>query len=206
MVTALNTALTAGARAGGDTSASVVVGRIKNLAANGAIIYADPALAASFTTSRRRLGARELTTATLQVDFKAVFTSPSAAVSFGAVLAASPGTFASTVAPLLAASGGAFTGVTASSMTTTVTSVPPAPPAAPAATAAEGLSTAGVIAIAVVLGGGGFILIICGYFFFIRGKKPVDDDGGKDAPSGGLTVRAVGSSPRSPKVAPHSDA
>ena len=201
MVTALEAALTEGAKAT-DPGASVVVGRIKNLAANGAVIYANPALAASF---QRRLGARALTTATLQVDYRAVFTSPSAAVSFGAVLTAGSPAFATAVATSLAASGGAFTGFTASSMTTIVTSAPPAPPAAPAATAAEGLTTAGVIALAVVLGGGGFILIVCGYFFFIRGKKPADDGGGKDAPSGGLTVRAVGSSPRSPKVAPQSN-
>ena len=200
MVTALNTALTAGARAGGDTSASVVVGRIKD---GTTVVYIDQVLAASFPASRRRLSARALAPTMLQVDYKAIFASPSAAGSFSTALASSPTAFASTVAPLLAASGGAFNGFTASAMTTKVMSTPAAPSTA---TPAEGLSTAGVIAIAVVLGGGGFILIICGYFFFCRGKKPADDDGGKDAPTGGLTVRAVGSSPRSPKVAPHSDA
>ena len=202
MVTALNTALTAGARAGGDTSASVVVGRIMD---GTTVVYVDQVLAASFTTSRRRLGARALAPTTLQVEYKAIFASPSSAVSFGVALAAAPAAFTAAVVGSLQTSGGAaFSSLTTSSMTTTVTSAPA--PAAPAATPAEGLSTAGVIAIAVVLGGGGFILIICGYFCFCRGKKPADDDGAKDAPAGGLTVRAVGSSPRSPKVAPHSDA
>ena len=200
MVTALNTALTAGARAGGDTSASVVVGRIMD---GTTVVYIDQVLAASFTTSRRRLGARALAPTTLQVDSKAIFASPSSAVSFGAALAAAPAAFTTAVVGSLQTSGGAaFSSLTTSSMTTSVTSAP----AAPAATAAEGLTTAGVIALAVVLGGGGFILIVCGYFVVIRGKKPADDGGGKDAPTGGLTVRAVGSSPRSPKVAPHSDA
>jgi hypothetical protein len=198
MVTALNKALTAGAKAT-DANASVVVGRIND---GNNDIYINEAIAASFPPGQRRLGARALAPATLKVDYKAIFTSPSAAVSFSAVLAASPTTFAGTVATSLAASGGAFSGFTASSMTTKVISAPATPSTA---TPAESLSTAGVIAIAVVLGGGGFILIICGFFFFCRGKKPADDDGGKDAPTGGLTVRAVGSSPRSPKVAPQSN-
>ena len=198
-VVALNTALAAAALAmDASTTAVVVVGRLVRLD-NNLPIYTNADLAASYQA--RRLSSahgRALTTTSLQVDFQATFATSAAAATFGAALPSSTSFTAALVTSLAAATP--FASLTASSVAMTVQSAPavPAPAASPA-----GLSTAGVIALAVVLGGGGLILILVGYFCLCRGKKqPAAGDGGEgDAPKGGLTVRTVGS-PRSPKVTP----
>ena len=186
-VSALNTALETAAKAGGDATATAVVSRLLRLDDTNHPIYTNTALYA------RRLSSghgRALATTSLQVDFQATFASSTAVATFGSTLPAFTTAF-------VAALGTPFT-FTPASVTATVISASTAPAASPA-----GLSTAGVIALAVVLGGGGLILILVGYFCLCRGKKkPAAGDGGEgDAPKGGLTVRTVGS-PRSPKVTP----